>query len=581
METIRYRVGLRGAHGSGDLAAGCDMRIAWLVCILYLVALMFGALHGSIWFDESYSLAIARWDAADIWRIGASDVHPVLYYLVLHTLRLVFGESVIVYRLFSALGLAATILLGPTVVRAGFGPRAARRYVLLVACCPYLLFIAEQIRMYSWAVFAVAVCMLAGMLIVRNDGIPRARLWVAFAHGGFAAACLHYYGAMTAFCINAAVLMALVRSRRWRSVRVQLVLAGIQVACYLPWALALVSQTGGVRSGFWIAFTVPGSLFELLCYPVLTDTVMALLRRLPDFWCTAVQVILMVAVLVGIGVLVGRIVRLCRLSNGGHPSSIGVPVRAGDSSAWHDARFELLAGPAVYLGVILLGLAISLVLGTPVLYYRYLSIPFVCLIMSVAVGMRPPESVEIAGPHRECAKRYAAALRCVVAACVLYACVVYALGLAAACDDQNARVWDSIARTADRAAAGSDAPVPVLSGDITAAGVLAIELPELPLYYAEMVNPSWSAAYAAYEPHLRCARSWRDAGVMPQGRFLYVFRLRHAVSGADPDAWPHALRVLERGGRTGVTGVQSFWRPYEGMWYVVASCVAEGEADAL
>ena len=60
-------------------------RGSWVVVCLVVLLLVAGALHGQIWFDESYSVALARESLADIWRIGAADVHPVLYYVALFT----------------------------------------------------------------------------------------------------------------------------------------------------------------------------------------------------------------------------------------------------------------------------------------------------------------------------------------------------------------------------------------------------------------------------------------------------------------------------------------------------------------
>ena len=45
--------------------------------------------HSNMWFDESYSVALARHSFAEIWQIGGNDVHPILYYFCLHVLYLI------------------------------------------------------------------------------------------------------------------------------------------------------------------------------------------------------------------------------------------------------------------------------------------------------------------------------------------------------------------------------------------------------------------------------------------------------------------------------------------------------------
>ena len=89
------------------------IRYVWV--ILFLLGLSFNlitAFTSAIWFDESYSIALAHHSLADIWRIGSADVHPVLYYWMLHGVVTLFGQNPIICRLFSVAGLAACAALG-------------------------------------------------------------------------------------------------------------------------------------------------------------------------------------------------------------------------------------------------------------------------------------------------------------------------------------------------------------------------------------------------------------------------------------------------------------------------------------
>ena len=54
------------------------------VIVLGTIFLSLCAFHTSLWFDESYSVAIAKHGFADIWTITGNDVHPALYYWALH-----------------------------------------------------------------------------------------------------------------------------------------------------------------------------------------------------------------------------------------------------------------------------------------------------------------------------------------------------------------------------------------------------------------------------------------------------------------------------------------------------------------
>lgn len=51
---------------------------------------------------------------AEIWDIGALDVHPVLYYWMLHLVNVIFGTNLIVYRVVTLLPTFLFAVLGAT-----------------------------------------------------------------------------------------------------------------------------------------------------------------------------------------------------------------------------------------------------------------------------------------------------------------------------------------------------------------------------------------------------------------------------------------------------------------------------------
>ena len=50
------------------------------IIILGIIFISLSAFHENIWFDESYSVSIARHSFSEIWNITGHDVHPPLYY---------------------------------------------------------------------------------------------------------------------------------------------------------------------------------------------------------------------------------------------------------------------------------------------------------------------------------------------------------------------------------------------------------------------------------------------------------------------------------------------------------------------
>ena len=279
--------------------------------ILLLVAgaafLLTDAFHGNVWFDESYSVGIANHSFADIWYYSSGDVHPVLIYWALHVLNLVFGQNITIYRLFTVAGAIAMAVLGYTHVRRDAGWATGVLFSFFALFTPYISLMAVEIRMYSWATFAVMLCFIYALRIIGTQlatppariaeaarglkcwaGTPR-RWWIVCFASSLACAYLHYFGAMSAFMINVVLLFAL-GARAWRHrkrgphplpdqavragapLRVLIIGCIVQVALYLPWIItAVTSQMGVVGGTYWAKIVFPTTYIELATYAFLTS----------------------------------------------------------------------------------------------------------------------------------------------------------------------------------------------------------------------------------------------------------------------------------------------------------------------
>ena len=93
------------------------------IIILGIIFILIPAFHTNIWFDESYSIAIANKSFSEIWTITGHDVHPALYYWMLHIINLIFGSHILIYRLFSVLSIVLLGIIGYTHIRKDFGEK--------------------------------------------------------------------------------------------------------------------------------------------------------------------------------------------------------------------------------------------------------------------------------------------------------------------------------------------------------------------------------------------------------------------------------------------------------------------------
>ena len=64
------------------------------IIILGIIFISIPVFHSNLWFDESYSVGMANKSFIDIWNIGSNDVHPILYYWILHIIYLIFGNYI-------------------------------------------------------------------------------------------------------------------------------------------------------------------------------------------------------------------------------------------------------------------------------------------------------------------------------------------------------------------------------------------------------------------------------------------------------------------------------------------------------
>lgn len=240
-----------------------------IIGILFLAIPIF---HSNLWFDESYSVGIANHSFQEIWEIGSHDVHPILYYWVLHGINLMFGNSIVAYRIFSWLCACMVGILGFTHIRKDFGKKAGILFSFFSLFMPVVAVYAGEIRMYTLAMLLVTLMCIYAYRIYKNEGNKQIKNWVLFAIFSLASAYTHYYGLMIAGIVNLILFTHVVR-KVWKTkefideMKAFIVSAVIQIILYLPWLIALITQMSQVSNGFWISFTFPDTIIEFFTFP--------------------------------------------------------------------------------------------------------------------------------------------------------------------------------------------------------------------------------------------------------------------------------------------------------------------------
>ena len=240
------------------------------IIVLGIIFILIPAFHNSLWFDESYSVAISNnHNLAEIWTIGSHDVHPILYYWMLKIVSLLFGNKIIMYHIFSTIAVSILGILGYTHIRKDFGDNVGILFSFFSFFLPINLVYASEIRMYSWAMLFVAIMAIYAYRIFKGQN--SIKNWVIFSVFSLASAYTHYYGLAVAGVINILLFIHFVKqsikeNTLKKDLRTFIIQGIIQAILYLPWIFALLLQVSQVSKGFWITFAFPDTLFEIFSF---------------------------------------------------------------------------------------------------------------------------------------------------------------------------------------------------------------------------------------------------------------------------------------------------------------------------
>ncbi|MBI5878672.1 MAG: glycosyltransferase family 39 protein [Chloroflexi bacterium] len=139
-----------------------------LILLAAFGARAFGLGAQSLWYDEAVSLFLARQPVADLIAHTAGDIHPPLYYLLLHYWLAWAGASEFAAAFFSLFFGVLMVAIGFRLARDWFGAPTAALAAFLLAISSFQLWYAQEIRMYT----------LAGSLVLLSLWLVE-RIWRA------------------------------------------------------------------------------------------------------------------------------------------------------------------------------------------------------------------------------------------------------------------------------------------------------------------------------------------------------------------------------------------------------------------
>lgn len=205
----------------------------------------------SLWNDEGTSVAVAQRDLATIARDAANDIHPPLYYWLLHGWVGLLGTGEAAVRSLSALlgvGLVAIIYALGRQLRSEKEAWIGLLAAFLAAVNPFQIYYSQEARMYMLAAVLAAAAVLALIRFVESRSAAALAALVVLEAAGLYT---HYSFAFVVVAVNLGYLLSL-WPRKGHLDRGQaagwIAAQAVVVLLYLPWLPTALRQVTGWAS---------------------------------------------------------------------------------------------------------------------------------------------------------------------------------------------------------------------------------------------------------------------------------------------------------------------------------------------
>lgn len=265
------------------------------VCLLAFVLRLIHLPGRPLWYDEAFSVQYAALSAdrmiygtvTPVQGGGAAEVHPLLYYFLLHGWMRLAGLSPLAVRFLSVMLGMITVVILWQLADWWFDRRAGLTVGLLAATNPFHVAYSQETRMYALLGLG-AVTATSGLLraldrpetrsvltpargsaeVNRSGSRALSPQWWLFILGSAITLYAHNVGAFVLVALH----LLVAATPRWRRHLPKLALADLAVLIlFSPWLIkVLPGQIGIVRSGYWLSTPGLDEVIRATMLPVLT-----------------------------------------------------------------------------------------------------------------------------------------------------------------------------------------------------------------------------------------------------------------------------------------------------------------------
>ena len=236
-----------------------DLLIGALVLVVAVAVRVWAASGTHLWFDEIYTLWIARHPVPDLLHLVAGDVHPPLHYLLVSAWRRIGGEGDLWIKSLSILIGVANVVVLFFMGRDLFGKRCGLLAAALLAVHPSHVAFSQETRSYALLFLALT---FAAWRAWRWARWGRVRDGVLYVFAAAVALYTHYLAGPVLVFLTVWELVATRRDRRQAARWIGLNLA--VAVLFVPQLPTLMSQVERMHIDHWVKAATPASLINVM-----------------------------------------------------------------------------------------------------------------------------------------------------------------------------------------------------------------------------------------------------------------------------------------------------------------------------
>lgn len=238
------------SYSSLTETAGIRLILVVILLVAFLLRI-YNLGYESIWMDEAFSVSLAKLDFLGIIKGTAKDLHPPLYYLILHVWIKLFGVSEFIIRFMSVIFGVFTVFMVYKIGVKIFNKEVGTVSALIIALSIFNIYYSQEARMYSLMAMLTLISLYYFIMLFQKRG---AGVSIGYIFSTIFLIYTHVYGLFILIAQNIYVLLLLpvLRKQSKLNIKKWAFLQFLIILLFSPWIYVLINQIIKVESNFWI-----------------------------------------------------------------------------------------------------------------------------------------------------------------------------------------------------------------------------------------------------------------------------------------------------------------------------------------